>query len=265
MIPYFELTAISVGPLRIHVFGVLLGIAIVSARWRIQRRAQTSGVDAGAMSSLCLVMLVCGFIGAHFVKTVLPNVAAFAADPTIVLRSTRGIASLGGLGGGLLGGVIWCISRGATGAVTLRRMDIIAYTLPLSWMIGRLGCALVHDHKGLWTRSPLAVRFPEGARYDLGLIEFLFLICLAAIFRLLDRREREAGFFFGLYGVVYGLFRIWLDTLHEQPLRFLGGATAVLIGVCGWVAMRSIAANVSRPVLEPDISTSDVQDSRLLS
>jgi hypothetical protein len=48
--------------------------------------------------------------------------------------------------------------------------------------------------------------------------------------------------------VVYGGFRIWLDTLHAQPLRFYGGAVGVLVGLLGWAWMwaykRSRAANV---------------------
>ena len=44
-------------------------------------------------------------------------------------------------------------------------------------------------------------------------------------------------FFLGLYGVVYGSFRIWLDTLHLQPMRFYGGAAAVIIGILAWIAM----------------------------
>ncbi len=103
----------------------------------------------------------------------------------------------------------------------MRRLDIIAYAMPIGWMIGRLGCTLAHDHRGLASTSWIAVNFPEGPRYDLGLIEFLFLIGMVTMNRLLDRRPRPVGFFFGIFGVVYGGFRIWLDTLHLQPNRFL--------------------------------------------
>jgi prolipoprotein diacylglyceryltransferase len=48
------------------------------------------------------------------------------------------------------------------------------------------------------------------------------------------------GFFFGLYGVVYGGFRIWLDTLHVQPARFYGGMAGVLVGLLGWAAMLAL-------------------------
>ena len=131
---------------------------------------------------------------------------------------------------------------------------MIAYSLPFAWMLGRLGCALAHDHRGLWSTNWIAVRFPEGARYDLGLVEFLFLIGLAALFRWLDRSGRPAGFFFGLYGVTYGLFRAWLDTLHIQPFRFFGGATAVLIGLAGWAAMAWFARVPASAVAETPAS-----------
>jgi phosphatidylglycerol:prolipoprotein diacylglycerol transferase len=120
-------------------------------------------------------------------------------------------------------------------------------------MLGRLGCALAHDHRGLASTSWIAVRFPEGPRYDLGLVEFLFLIGMVIAFRILDRHPRPVGFFFGLYGVVYGGFRIWLDTLHLQPLRFYGGAIGVAIGLLGLAAMWRF----NRPrVPEMDVTTS---------
>ncbi|HMD49501.1 MAG TPA: prolipoprotein diacylglyceryl transferase family protein [Bryobacteraceae bacterium] len=120
---------------------------------------------------------------------------------------------------------------------SMRRLDIIAYAMPIGWMIGRLGCTLAHDYRGLESTSWIAVNFPEGPRYDLGLIEFLFLIGMATGFKLLDRRPRPAGFFFGMYGVVYGGFRIWLDTLHQQPNRFYGGIAGVVVGLAGWGVM----------------------------
>ena len=98
-------------------------------------------------------------------------------------------------------------------------------------MIGRVGCALVHDHKGLFTHSWIAVRFPEGARFDLGLIECLFLAALSALFLWLDRRPRPVGFYFGLFWLCYGLFRVLLDTLHVQPWRFYGGLAGFVLGL----------------------------------
>jgi phosphatidylglycerol---prolipoprotein diacylglyceryl transferase len=237
MIPYFLQPVLHLGPFEIHAFGVLVVVAVLVGGRMILRRAHGLGIPVAEMFRFCFCMYACGMIGAHLAKTAMDNAPAFLADPSIVLRTSSGVRSVGGLSGGFLGGLLWCRFRRLSFFETLRRLDIVAYALPVAWMIGRLGCALAHDHRGLPSSSWIAVRFPEGPRYDLGLIEFLFLIGLAVTFRALDRRPRPVGFFFGLYGVLYGGFRIWLDTLHLQPMRFYGGAVGVILGVLGWIAM----------------------------
>jgi hypothetical protein len=59
------------------------------------------------------------------------------------------------------------------------------------------------------------------------------LIVILTGFKLLDRKPRPAGFFIGLYGIVYGGFRVWLDALHIQPNRFYGGIAGSLSASSG--------------------------------
>jgi phosphatidylglycerol---prolipoprotein diacylglyceryl transferase len=192
VIPYVPAPFLQLGPMRLPAFGILLAVAILWARWLILGRAQRKGIPRDAMWRMCVLMLVAGLTGAHLVKSILPDVDRFLAFPWLALRS-GGIASLGGLGGGLLGGIMYSKLRGASVRETLAKLDVIAFALPSAWMFGRLGCALVHDHRGLFTTSWIAVQFPERPRYDLGLIEFLFLIGLASFFFALDRRWIRAG------------------------------------------------------------------------
>lgn len=225
MIPYFSQPVLPLGPFEIHAFAVMVVAAVLVGGRIILRRAHRRGIRVEEMFRFCFCMFAFGMLGAYVAKT--------------VMEQKAGVRSLGGLVGGFLGALLWCRIRHLSLFEGLRRLDIVAYALPFAWMFGRLGCALAHDHRGLPSSSWIAVNFPEGPRYDLGLIEFLFLIGLAIVFRLLDRRPRPVGFFFGLYGVVYGSFRIWLDTLHIQPMRFYGGAVGVIIGLLGWAAMLS--------------------------
>jgi phosphatidylglycerol:prolipoprotein diacylglycerol transferase len=241
MIPYFPQPVLHLGPVEIHAFGALVVVAILVGGRTMVLRAHRMGIPAEQMFRFCFWIFVSGMIGAHIAKTVMEDFPAFLADPWRIFRTSLGIRSLGGISGGFLGGLLWCRFRRLSLFETLRRLDIVAYAIPFAWMFGRLGCALAHDHRGLPSTSWIAVQFPEGPRYDLGLIEFLFLIGMAILFHALDRRPRPAGFFFGLYGVMYGAFRIWLDTLHVQPMRFWGGAAGVLIGLLGWIAMRQVS------------------------
>jgi hypothetical protein len=48
-------------------------------------------------------------------------------------------------------------------------------------------------------------------------------------------RRARWGCFFVLYALTYGGFRIWLDTLHADPLRYYEGATYVTIGLVYWM------------------------------
>jgi phosphatidylglycerol---prolipoprotein diacylglyceryl transferase len=186
-----------------------------------------------------LVMLLCGLAGAQIAKAAIDKGAAFLTGPFSEVRASQGMYSVGGFYGGLLGGAAWCALRGISGIAFLEWMDRVTYVLPLSWMIGRLGCSLVHDHIGQASHSWIAVRFPDGPRFDLGLIEAGFLVLLSAIFWLFGKRRRFTGFVFGLFAITYGGFRAWLDTLTLQPFGsdFAGGLLGVAIGLACWAAM----------------------------
>jgi|HubBroStandDraft_1064217.scaffolds.fasta_scaffold69579_2 phosphatidylglycerol:prolipoprotein diacylglycerol transferase len=234
MIPYYPQPAIHLGRLSIHAFGVLGALATLLAFWIILRRAHRRGIAMEEMFQFVCVMYLCGLAGAFFASTIMADPQAFVTHPGRVFHVAVGIRSCGGLMGGLLSGLAWSAFRRLSLYETLRRFDVLVYAFPAAWMVGRLGCALAHDHRGLWTTSWIAVRFPEGQRYDLGLIEFIFLIGMSACFWALDRKPRPVGFFFALYAAPYGAFRIWLDTLHAEPLRYYEGATYVVIGLLIW-------------------------------
>ncbi len=104
-------------------------------------------------------------------------------------------------------------------------------------MFGRLGCALAHDHRGFYTSNWMAVQFPEGPRYDLGFMEFLLLVVLAAVFYALDQSPRETGFFSAAYCLSYGALLVFLDLFHAVPLPYVGGIALMLTGLVAWSFM----------------------------
>jgi phosphatidylglycerol---prolipoprotein diacylglyceryl transferase len=240
MLPYYPQPVLHLGPFEIHAFGVLAAVAVVVGGRCILLRAHRQGIPVEQMFRFCFWVYVCAMAGAFLSKSVLDDFPAFLQDPSRVFRVSPGVRSVGGITGGFLAGLVWCRFHKLSVFESMRRLDIIAYALPTGWLIGRLGCALAHDHRGLASTSWVAVAFPEGPRYDLGLIEFLFLIPMVISFYLLDRKPRPVGFYLGLYGVVYGGFRIWLDTLHVQPGRFYGGMLGVLVGLLGWAVMLAL-------------------------
>jgi phosphatidylglycerol:prolipoprotein diacylglycerol transferase len=65
----------------------------------------------------------------------------------------------------------------------------------------------------------LAVQYPDGARFDLGLYEMLLTIPLAVGFLILRRRPRPWGFYMGMMTVYYAPYRFALDFLRARDLQ----------------------------------------------
>lgn len=246
MIPYYAEPALHLGPVEIGAFRFTLVAAVVLGGAIMIRRACRFKMSGHLMFSVSRWAIACGLIGAHVAKMTMDYTSMFLADPAVLVTTSRGIRSIGGLAGGLIGAVICCKLRRVPWSETFRMLDIMAFAMPFAFAAGRLGCFLVHDHRGLPSNSWIAVQFPDGPRFDLGLIECLFLIPVSALFLLLDRKPRRAGFFVGVYGMLYGGFRIWLDTLHIQPMRFYEGSALVLMGVLALIAMRSYSISMQR-------------------
>ncbi len=250
MLPYYAQPSFRLGPFEIHAYGVMALLAVLSSGWIIVRRGSRLGFPAENMFRLWFWMYLGAGVGAHLFSTVLSDFQAFLADPGRVFHF-GGISSIGAGSAAFAAGIICCRARRLSLLDSLRLLDIMAFAMPFAWMFGRLGCALAHDHRGFASTSWIAVQFPEGPRYDLGLIEFLLLIGMSAVFLIVDRQPRPVGFFTGLVGVVYGGIRICVGAFHLQPMRFLGGIVSVLIGLMVWTAVWAHTRSRSRQEGEP--------------
>lgn len=240
MIPYLELPYLHIGRFYLSASKVLVGGGIFLGHVLLLRRARLWGRDAGLAAGLSLCMVVAGFVGAHLFKLLyLPGVGpVIRRQLWLVLSVFNGVASFGGIFAGLLAGLVYLRSKKLTASAALGYLDMVAYVFPFAWVFGRLACSLTHDHPGVRTSSWLAVRYPDGPRYDLGLLEVFYILLVMALFLVLDRRARPVGFYLGAFLLLYGPFRLLLDRLHVDVVRYLGwsvdqwaGGAATLLGV----------------------------------
>ena len=247
MFPYFPQPYVQIGPFRWYAFSLAVVAAITCGYLMVAARAHKLKMPRPLKTSACIWVVAWGVAGAHLDKVLLPDPARALAHPQTLLVPWHGLASFGGLLGGLVGAILWLRIDRIPWREAWQWLDIVAYVFPFAWIFGRLGCTLAHDHLGRATTSWLAIRYAGGPRYNLGLVELLFTILLAALFALLDRRPRPAGFYFALLGIVYGAFRLWLDTLHVDPPRLagitldqMGAAATMAVGALGWLLVRRV-------------------------
>jgi phosphatidylglycerol:prolipoprotein diacylglycerol transferase len=200
LIPYYPEPVLEIFGLRFQAFGALVACALLSGSWIFMRRVRKQGLDAQFAKLFIVAVASIGYFASYALKAIFFN--------------TPGIYSFAGLVGGLLTAA-WLMHRyRITAADRWRYLDNLAFAFTCGWIFGRAGCSLAHDHVGIPSNSILAVRFPGGPRYDLGLLELIFTVLLALVFFFLDRRRRPPGLFLGLFFLTYGIFRVWRDRLE---------------------------------------------------
>jgi phosphatidylglycerol:prolipoprotein diacylglycerol transferase len=263
MIPYFEQPAWPLGPLTIHAFGVAVAVAMLIGLAIGRRRFERLGLDPILGQQLGGWMIVGGIAGAHLFSVLFYFPHKLRNDPWLLLRVWEDISSFGGILGGIAGALLFFSTRMRDDErrARLAYLDAAAFAFPGALAIGRVGCALAHDHPGGVTSFPLSISletepareyvrgvydnaglaFPQGAAtmgfHDLGLYELLVLaLVIVPLFALWNRRTRPTGFYLVAFAVLYAPVRFGLDMLR------LGDARYLRLTPAQWVAALVLAA-----------------------
>ncbi len=245
MIPYFNLSTIWIGSIAINIWGLMVGLGFLTSLFLIHKRALKMSVSARQAVDLGLWIFLGAIIGGRLGFIGLYEPAYFAANPGEMFAIWRGgLSSIGGIAGAVA--VFFIYTRKMRG-MHLRFADVLSYAWPFGWAVGRLGCFFVHDHPGTLSHSWLAVRFPDGARLDMGLLEAIGAAFIALLVYRLARRPQLRGVITAVVVASYGALRFVLDFFRATDLATAdvryGGLTPaqygslilLVIGVVLWV------------------------------
>ena len=217
---------LSIGPLTLHMYGVMLLIGIVACIWLTGRRWVRWGGDWDLIYRVAVWGVIAGVIGARLYHVV----TSFDELPTPKWQGAFEVWK-GGLGiwGGILFGV-------ATGAWIVRRsgnsvrlmMDAVAPGLLLAQGIGRWGNWWNQELYGKHTTLPWALEIhgkdSAHLHHPTFLYEFLWDVLGVAFLLWLDRRFRlRRPALFALYVMVYTAFRTFEETLRVDPSHHVFG------------------------------------------
>ena len=275
MVPYFSQPELRLfGQMTLHAYWALVAVAVIVGWGMTISRCRKIGLDSRVCNHLLAYAVPGGFIVAHLCSVLAYYPGEVTKDPLILLKVWRNLSSFGGIVGGVFG--LWLFFRVKGMRVgaddRLRYLDAVAYVFPFAWTIGRLGCALAHDHPGTVTTFPLGVSLATRAsqtylRYfyrsagrldelpdpetlsrmgfhDLGWYEFLFTgLVIVPAFLVLNRKSRPPGFYLIAFLLLYVPARFLLDFLRLADARYAGltpgqyAGTAVFLAAA-WVAAR---------------------------
>ena len=246
MLPYFEQPVWHVGPLTIHAFGVTVAAAMWLGLALVQQRFEQTGLDGTIGNRLGTWMIVGGIAGAHLFSVLLYFRDKVAQDPWLLFRVWEDISSFGGMLGAVAGAFLFFALRAPSldHQAKVAYLDAIAFVFPSALAIGRVGCALAHDHPGTTTTFPLAISlkteaarayiqslyssagltFPSNAVgfHALGLYECLFLgLIVVPLFYYWNQRRRPVGFYLVAFAAIYCPVRFCFEMLRVADVRYL--------------------------------------------
>jgi prolipoprotein diacylglyceryl transferase len=248
-IPSPSFNEFSIGPLDIHVYGILIGLGVVVAAVTITRRYAAWGGDADILERVIVWTVILGFLGARlaYVSTHLNRFEGRWYAVFFIWEG--GLALFGGL------------TAGAITAVTmLRRLggdpwafpDAGAVGLPLAQAIGRWGNYFNQELFGTPTDLPWGLEIDVANRpaayLDAATFHPTFLYeslwnaaLLVPLVLWLERRGTLArGSSIGLYMVLYGTIRYLTELVRtDTTFRLLG------VSRNGWVAFFVVLAGAA--------------------
>ena len=294
MVPYFEQPSVSIGPVTIHAFGVIVAAAVYAGLAIGSRRFTHLGLNRGIGERLAWWAVIGGFLGAHLFSALLYFPHEVAENPLVLLKLWEDISSFGSILGGMLG--IWLFfrfrARDIDAPAPLAYLDVAAFVFPVALMIGRIACTFAHDHPGTITTFPLAVSlqsdeareyithvYTDAGRlaelpapaalarlgfHDLGWFEFLFLAAIVVpALLVLDRRPRRPGFFLAAFIVLYMPVRFLFDFLRVSDVRYARLTPAQWAALAVLAALPMIVRSVRRGTVTPPGGREDVPNASL--
>lgn len=239
--------SVSLGPVDLRGYGLMIALGVVAAVWLAQRRWAGKGGDPEEIVTIAMFAVPAGLVGArlYHVLTDWQNYQGRWGDTIKIWEGGLGIP--GGMALGVAVGLWVAHRRGIRIPVLL---DAAVPALPLAQAIGRWGNWFNQELFGRPTDLPWGLEIDPARRpaeyadhatfHPTFLYESLWNLALCGFLIWLNRTGRlRPGYLLGAYVAGYFLARLGLEMLRVDPASLVLG-----IRVNIWVSLVGLAAGL---------------------
>lgn len=246
----------KIGPFTIYSYGLMLGIAFLTASHLLTLELKRKKLDPNIASTVTIMAVVLGLVGAKLFH-LLENWDYFLQSPTEMMFSAGGLTFYGGF---ILAAVVIILYLKKKKIPVLKITDATAPGLMLGYGIARIGCHLSGDgdygipsnlpwamsyEKGTYPPSVAFKDFPEIVeKYGVNgvvpdsilvhpapLYELIAAVVLFLILWHLRKKITVDGKLFFIYLVFAGVERFLVEFIRINPMLIAGLSEAQLISL----------------------------------
>ena len=233
----------------IHLYGFILGLAIVIGVYLIQLQAKKQNINLPGFDYLIWVVLLGGVIGARVYHVITDYYLYQDAFWDIFKIWQGGLGIIGAVIGGVIAVWGWLkinksnqifgwlkINKINKQLNLLTILDLAVFGLPVAQAIGRWGNFFNQELYGLPTSLPWGIyidfinRLPGYENFShfhpLFFYEMVLMLVFAGLVWWMVRQERFSGFSIGsgkwflFYIFYYSFIRFWLDFIRIDKMQF---------------------------------------------
>ena len=225
--PDINPVAFELGPLAVHWYGLMYLFGFVAAWQLALRRSKRawSPIHKNQVEDLIVYSAFGVIFGGRFGYVVFYNMEKWLSDPLWLFRIWEGGMSFHG---GLLGVLValWLFGR-KVNQPFLALGDFVAPLVPIGLGLGRLGNFIGQELWGRPTDAWVGMVFPKDtqqlARHPSQIYEFLLEgVLLFAILYFCSIKQRARGIISGLFLLLYGSFRFFVEWFREPDIGVEG-------------------------------------------
>lgn len=260
-IPSPPRNGLSLGPLELRAYGVMIALGVLAAVWLSRRRWEARGGDPDQISRIALWAVPAGLVGARLYH-VITDWKKFQSAGWLEVFAiwNGGLGIPGGMAAGIVVGV-WMARR-----QHMNQGEVIAAVvpgLPLAQAIGRLGNWFNQELFGSPTDLPWGLEIDEAHRpvqyldvetfHPTFLYEAVWNLLLCGLLVVIDRRRVRRAVpalvtdprrvsrpdsLLAVYTLGYGLGRLWIEAVRIDPASLLLGVRVNI-----WMSLVLIVAS----------------------
>lgn len=219
--------AFQIGSLTVHWYGVMMALAFIAGLWTAGRRCRIEGVPSDKVLDIGPWLIVGSILGARIFYVVSYWKESFAGQPLIEIFMIQhgGLVYYGGLLGAIAAGVLYARIR----KLPLWQLaDIVAPSIALGYVFGRIGCLLNGCCYGQPCSLPWAIHFPQGHEtfpngvHPTEIYDALLNLGMYGFLAWLYRHKKFRGQVFAAYLLCYAVTRSIVESFRgDYPVNHL--------------------------------------------